>query len=189
MDALLERLLATPALQGAAVAASAMISEDAAAVASGTLVAARQIPFATAFVGLALGIALGDLLFFAIGRFAGSRFVRPGSRAASRVERAASVFRRFGPLVIVGARCLPGSRLPTYVAAGALGTRWTTFLATAVPAAVAWSFLLLLGLSSLVGNLRPFLASVPWFLPLAVLLLGANLLVIRRLRRRAATVG
>lgn len=186
MQELLQRLLETPALQGALVATSAMVSEDAAAVASGALVAGQQMHFTTAFLGLAIGIAFGDLFLFTVGRLAGSRYGRADLTASPRVAKAASVFRRFGPWVILGARCVPGTRLPTYVAAGLVRTRWSTFLLTAVPAAAIWSFLLVLGLSRLGGALLDHVRTVQWFLLAAVAFAVVAYFVVRWRRRRPA---
>ncbi len=185
MEELLARLVHLPALQGALVATSAMVSEDATALASGALVGGRQMPFLTAFLGLAAGIALGDVLFFALGRTAAARLGGRDLVDPRHASRMAALFERYGPWVILGARCLPGTRLPTYMAAGAVRTRWRTFLLLSLPAAVLWSYLLLLGLSSLSHVLEPWAAKVQW----AFLGVGAVvvlLLVRNRRRRRAA---
>ena len=185
MGDLLAVLVNHPSLQSLLVAVTALVSEDAAGLASGTLVAEGQIGYGTAFLGLAVGIALGDAAVFGLGRAAGAKLLKRESLETGRMERAATFFRRHGPWAIIGARCIPGTRVPTYLTAGAMRMRWSTFLRTSIPAAAAWAALLLLGLRHLGRTLGDHLGSAHWLLLAAVVVIFANLWIARGLRRRS----
>ena len=189
MDELLLEVTQSPPVQSLLVAASALVSEDAAGLASGTLLAGGQIGYGTAFLGLAGGIALGDALIFGLGRAAGSKLAQHEHAPSGRMARAAAFFRRYGPWTIVGARCIPGTRLPTYLAAGALQMSWATFLRTAVPAAMAWAALLLLGIRHLGKTIEGALGSPHWLFAAAAVVLAGNLWIAHRLRSRALRRG
>jgi pimeloyl-ACP methyl ester carboxylesterase/membrane protein DedA with SNARE-associated domain len=115
-----------------------LVSEDLTCVAVGGLVAAGRVPFLPGVLACFFGILLGDVLLFMTGRWFGGRaLVRPPCSwflSAERVARAAAWLERRGPVVILVSRFLPGARLPTYFASGALGTdpwRFTLWFALA----------------------------------------------------------
>ena len=124
------------------LAAATLVSEDLACVAAGVLVARGDISFAAAIAGCLFGIVLGDVALM----FAGRLFARCafGSRLVRRfvsetaVERAAAWMTERGPRVIALSRFVPGTRLATYVAAGALGIRTRVFLVYVTITAVVW---------------------------------------------------
>ena len=185
MQELLLHLSGLPALQGALVAATAIVSEDPTAVASGLLVAGGQMQLLTAWLGLALGIIAGDTLIYVLGRLVGPKLQAWNIVDAPKMERAGRWYDRYGVWVIVAARCVPGSRLPTYAAAGALGYRVPVFLGTVIPTALAWSFLLVFGISRLGDAVLPVVQNVQWLFLISLAFLVLNLLVIRRARKRA----
>jgi membrane protein DedA with SNARE-associated domain len=136
------------------LAASTLVSEDLTCVGAGVLAAQGRISFAVAASGCLFGIYVGDLLLFLAGRFVG----RPAlGRAPLRwvvkpadVERSSAWFGRRGAAVILLSRFLPGTRLATYFAAGALDTSFWKFSFYFFAAAAVWTPLLV-GLSALLG--------------------------------------
>ena len=185
MEELFLQLVELPALQGALVALTAILSEDPTALASGILVAGGQMQFLTAWLGLALGIIAGDTIIYALGRLVGPKVEKWNLVDAERMDRASRWFDRYGILVIVAARCVPGSRLPTYAAAGALEYRVAVFLGTVIPTAFAWSFLLVFGISRLGEAVLPVVNNIQWLFLVSVAFLVGNLLLMRRSRKRA----
>jgi membrane protein DedA with SNARE-associated domain len=120
------------------LAAATLISEDLTCLAAGALVARGSLGLAPAVAACFTGILVGDVLLFLCGRWLGPRvlarapcrwFLEP-----ARVADAARWLERRGPVVIFTSRFLPGARLPTYFASGALGTslgRFTLWFALA----------------------------------------------------------
>src|SRR5829696_668379 len=130
-------------------------SEDAACVAAGVLVAQGRIGIAGAVLGCAAGIFVGDVGLFAAGRIIGrriiarwpfKRMISPASLAAASASLNAS-----GPSVILASRFLPGTRVPTYIAAGVLGLDAWLFTRAFAVAALLWTPLLV-GVSALTAS-------------------------------------
>jgi membrane protein DedA with SNARE-associated domain len=138
-----------------ALAASTLISEDLACVAGGVLVARGDAGFLPVALACLLGIFVGDILLVLLGRLLGkgarhhpwlSRFLRPGS-----LERAERWFQQHGPALLLSSRFLPGTRLPTYVAAGVLRVPWRTFLPWFALGCLVWTPLLV-GVAAAAGD-------------------------------------
>jgi pimeloyl-ACP methyl ester carboxylesterase/membrane protein DedA with SNARE-associated domain len=127
----------------AILAASTLVSEDLTCIAAGLLVAQGRIGFASATFACFAGIYIGDLLLFLAGRALGRPALGrwPLSRLVSReaVERSSAWLAQNGATVIALSRFMPGTRLPTYVAAGLLETRASTFAAYFFVAAALWT--------------------------------------------------
>lgn len=89
-----------------------------------------------------VGILLGDSIIFFAGRRLGARFA--GSRLMRRIlsaekqERVQEYFGRWGNLIVIAARFMPGLRAPTYFTCG--GTRMPY-----------WQFLMYDGMAALVS--------------------------------------
>ncbi len=142
---------------GAAVllGAATLASEDLACISGGLLVARGALGFTAATLGCLGGIFVGDGLLFLAGRWLGARALRrrPWCWLVSeaRVARCAALFRRRGAALVLMARFLPGLRLPTYFAAGAVGMPAGRFFAYFALAAALWTPLLV-GVSALAGE-------------------------------------
>ena len=125
----------TTSTAGVMLAAATLVSEDAATLTAGALVAARTIPAATAIAWVALGIWIGDLGLFGLGRVA--RRVPAAQRWIDRrwsreqVHAMGGRLNRGAAIAILGSRFLPGTRVLLYVAAGALHVRVSTFAISA----------------------------------------------------------
>ena len=106
-------------------------SDDDAVFASETIMASGAHGGFRAPQPALIGIFVGDLLLFLAGRLLGAPaleraplkwFVRPAD-----VERSRIWFRQRGPVLVLLSRFIPGMRLPTYLAAGALRMPLATF--------------------------------------------------------------
>lgn len=136
-------------------ALSTFVSEDLSCAAVGALVGQGRLGFVPGAFACFAGIFVGDLLLFLAGRHLGAWalaraplrwFLDPG-----RVAQCGAWLERRGPLVILLTRFLPGTRLPTYFASGALGTRLGRFVPWFALAALVWTPLLI-GLAAGVGD-------------------------------------
>lgn len=139
--------------KAAAIFLSSFVLEDAAAIGAGLLLAAGTVNWPVAFTACWLGIWLGDAGLYALARFGGrSWFERSGmKRHAARVARSEAWFARRGGWILVLSRCVPGARLPTYLAAGFLRVPLPRFLLITGAAALVWTSLIL-WVTGLVGK-------------------------------------
>jgi membrane protein DedA with SNARE-associated domain len=141
--------------QLAAIVLGTFVSEDLTTIGAGLLAGRGELPALEATVACILGIYLGDLGLWGIGRLAGTRLLqwRPVSAylSPSRTERFAAWFERHARTAIVGSRFAPGTRLPLYLAAGACRTSFRPFAAWSLLAVGAWTPGLL-AVSALLGE-------------------------------------
>lgn len=136
------------------IALLTFISEDLTTIAVGLLVSQQQLDIGVALFGCFTGIILGDLGLWALGRFLGRRILRwPLIRSRvseSSLEYWAEMFERHTAKAVFLSRCLPGTRAPTYIAAGILARRTHKFLLWVAVAVLLWTPFLLI-LSMLIG--------------------------------------
>ena len=173
------------------LALATFLSEDLACISAGVLVAEGRMGILPAVLACFVGIFVGDMLLFLAGRWVGRPAV---ARAPLRwlirpesLDTASDWLSRNGATTIFASRFIPGTRLPTYVAAGVLHTSARTFVAYFLLAAAVWTPLIV-GLSAGLG--LPFMHS--GFLarqPLSIKLLfgGALLFLVTRLTMTLAT--
>jgi membrane protein DedA with SNARE-associated domain len=125
------------------LAAATLVSEDATTLSAALLVRTDSLDASEAIAAVALGIWIGDLGLFAIGRLASRIGIinRWMSRrwTADEIATAATRFQRGVLLAILASRFLPGSRVPLYVAAGAARVRAAVFVIATALAAVDWT--------------------------------------------------
>lgn len=137
------------------LAAATLITEDLTCITAGVMAAQGRIDFALAAFACFLGIYVGDLLLFLAGRWLGRAAL---SRAPIKwfvneraVARGSEWMQHQGAKVIFISRFLPGARLPTYFAAGALRTSFWKFALYFAVACMVWTPLLV-GLAVLLGK-------------------------------------
>lgn len=127
----------------ASLVAGTLVSEDLACVAAGLLVMNSRLDAVSAVTACAAGIWLGDLGLWAAGRLLGRRalgwprvrnFVTP-----AREARFAEWFTKNAATAMIGSRFLPGTRLPLYVTAGALGGSFRLFAVWSAVAVALWT--------------------------------------------------
>lgn len=135
------------------LAAGTLVSEDLTCIGAGLLVGRGQLHWGAAIAGCFLGIYLGDLGLWLMGRLLGRRLMRFNwlARRASthRLQVLGAWFDRHSAASVFAARFLPGMRLPIYVAAGALGKKGAHFALWSLLAAIVWTPILVLLAASL----------------------------------------
>ena len=103
---------------------ASFVYEDGATLLAATLSASGRLNLHIGLLAAFLGIWIGDIGLYGLGSVFGGRttrsrwlqqYLRPESLA-----KAESWFSKHGSLALVMSRAIPGSRLPLYVAAGAL---------------------------------------------------------------------
>lgn len=127
------------------LAAGTLVSEDAACVAAGALAGQGHISRAAAVAACAAGIYFGDAGLWLAGRLFGARALKRWPAAGKWFTSRAGYLDH--PGVILASRFLPGTRLPMYVAAGAVGRRPRTFFTWTLMAVLVWTPLIVLGSS------------------------------------------
>ena len=121
-----------PAAQAATLGLLTFVQEDAPTVTAALLAAAGQLPWQVGFLGVFLGIWIGDALLYLLARGVGRpllqrawarRFFNP-----TTVARSEQWFTEKGTWLLLSSRFVPGTRLPTYLAAGFLRLPFGKFL-------------------------------------------------------------
>lgn len=162
-------------------------SEDLTCIAAGALIAAGKVEFIPGVVACIAGIYAGDLLLYCAGRFVGRPIARwrPLRNLLNdeKLDRASQWLSERGAGVVIFSRFTPGLRLPTYIAAGLLRTRFWAFSSYFLLAAVIWTPVLV-GASALLGKSSPRAA----FLGPARLLAGSPLRRIPRFWRARRSI-
>lgn len=134
-------------------AAGTLVSEDGTCVVAGLAAANGRISLTTAIAGCAIGIFAGDAALWTIGRMFGARVLRSQwvtrRWSAHAIAAWAQRLERHAAAVILASRFLPGTRLPLYLAAGALGSPARTFFTWTFVAVMLWTPLLVVGSASL----------------------------------------
>lgn len=161
------------------------VLEDAAAIGAGLLLAAGSISWPAAFTACFLGIWMGDAGLYALARFGGRRWFERSAwyRFAPRVERSERWFANHGTPMLIFSRMVPGTRLPTYLAAGFLRVPLPRFLSVTGAAALIWTFIILF-LAETFGAQVTHWLRVYKFGGLALLGVGIILIIALQLLRR-----
>ena len=125
------------------IALATFVSEDLTCIATGALIASGMLGFLPGVLACVAGIFFGDLLLYFAGRLLGRPIVRwkPLRKILSeqKLDLASQWLAERGASVVILSRFTPGLRLPTYVAAGVLKTRFWTFSMYFLLAAVLWT--------------------------------------------------
>ena len=134
-----------PWWQAAGFFCATFVLEDAAAIGAGLLLAAGRISWPAAFLACFLGIWLGDMGLYALARFAGRNWFEKLvlKKHSAKVARSENWFRERGTTILIFSRAIPGTRLPTYLAAGFLRVPLARFLIITGAAAFVWTFIIL----------------------------------------------
>lgn len=130
------------------IAVSTLISEDLTCISTGTFIAKEIIHPVTGILACFVGIFVGDGLLYFVGLLVGKRALKlPIIRSIlseKRVDQCKSWFESNGFKAVLISRFVPGTRLPTYFAAGLLGSRAKYFLLSAALATALWTPLIVL---------------------------------------------
>jgi membrane protein DedA with SNARE-associated domain len=133
---------AQPLLQAGAIILGTFILEDAATVLAALRVADGGLSGPLALAALYIGIVLGDLGLYGMGRAAAHhpwarRYLDMKTLAQARGWASSRLI-----AIVMSARFLPGARLPTYTACGFLGVPLDRFAIGVVAATLIWTTLL-----------------------------------------------
>ena len=177
----------SPLAQAATLGLATFVQEDVPTVTAALLAGAGRLQWTTGILGCFLGIWVGDALLYLLARGVGrpllqfawvQRLATPES-----VARSERWFAERGVWLLISSRFIPGTRLPTYLAAGFLRLPFSRFLLTTGGAVAVWT-LGIFGLARLFGaQLSGWLQrwnDRAWLLPVPVL---ATLIALRLLRR------
>ncbi len=119
------------------------VTEDGACIAAGALASQGKISFATALAASFVGIFVGDLGLYWIGRLFGKSILNTklSKRFISerRLQKASDWLNEKGAMAIVISRFVSGLRLPTYLAAGFLKTDFLKFTFYFFVATAIWT--------------------------------------------------
>jgi membrane protein DedA with SNARE-associated domain len=137
------------------LATSTFVSEDLTTIGAGVLVSRDVLSPWSAMLGCFLGILLGDGGLYLIGLIFGQGALRLPLLnrliPEDRVAAAKAWFESNGLMIVFLSRFLPGTRLPTYLAAGMLRSKARFFLLAASLASALW-VPLLVGISWYFGE-------------------------------------
>src|SRR5438876_2395991 len=132
-----------PVAQAATLGLFTFVQEDVPTVSAALLAAAGNLTWKAGFIGCFLGIWIGDALLYLLARGVGRpllqfswarRFFDPGA-----VARSEEWFAEKGTWLLLSSRFVPGTRLPTYLAAGFLRLPFGRFLLVTGTAVAAWT--------------------------------------------------
>lgn len=133
---------------------STFISEDMTCVAAGLLARATTVTIVIAVTGCFLGIYLGDLGLWLLGRVLGRRVLAwtwvARRLPRERIDAFGHWFDRRGWRAVMASRFMPGTRVAVYVAAGVVGNRPGAFMLWTLAAVAIWTPLVV-GLAALAG--------------------------------------
>jgi membrane protein DedA with SNARE-associated domain len=136
------------------LAASTLLSEDAACIAAGVLIRQGAIGAVEGVAACAAGIYTGDALLWWTGRLLGRhshvRAFHPTWYRAVETYGNAMTRHVDSALALLASRFLPGTRLPMYLAAGAFGRRPRSFFLWTLVAVLLWTPVVVLGTASTV---------------------------------------
>lgn len=181
---LLQALAEMPMLLAALIVLATFILEDAATIAAALLAAGGYIDPTLGLSALYVGIVVGDLALYGLGRYAAGhpravRWVGP-----KRIKRGrAWLHDRLAP-ALIGARFLPGMRLPTYIASGFLKVSFFRFSMIAIAATAAWTGIFYLLIFRYGSYVVDFFGEWAWVI--GVILLLNVIFLPRRLEKRIA---
>ena len=131
------------------------VSEDLACIGGGLIAATGILSLPTASAACAVGIWTGDVVIYLLGKYATRGALKWKWLAKrmhpDRMARGARFFEKYGAGWIFLTRFIPGSRVVSYLAAGATEWNFKKFATVLAIAAVIWTPLLC-GITMLAGN-------------------------------------
>ncbi len=143
-----------PLTQAFLLALATLISEDLTAISGGIMAGAAPERFVPILLGCWLGMWLGDMVYYFLGRGIGKPVTTaPFLRriiSEKKLEMATEWFDRRGYLVLVITRAIPGTRPATYLTAGILRFAVLKFMAATSLLSLIWT-LVLVHLSKHIG--------------------------------------
>ena len=181
-------MIAQAFLASTAIILLSFVSEDAATISSSLSIFGGPLSWPLGFATCFAGIWLGDLGLYWLARYLGKPVLRSRWIArfadADAIERCQEKFNQHGSLTLLTSRFVPGTRLPTYLAAGLLSMPVARFALVTAFAALLWiggifAIAALLGSQALLwfSFLQGKIAAIVF----TAFLIGAVLLFVRKL--------
>ncbi len=152
----------SPFVQAGLVIVGTFILEDAATVLAAMRVQDSSLSWMVALGSLYVGIIVGDMGLYGLGKLAASFPRLRGLVPERRQSHGREWLNRHTFRVVFISRFIPGARLPTYTACGFLSASFRRFALAAVIATLIWTSLLF-GISLRVGQvLVDYLGAWRW---------------------------
>jgi len=129
----------TPWAIALAIVLATFVLEDVATIAAAFLAATGMIAPGFAISALFVGIFAGDLALYGLGAAARTREWARRLIGERRMIKGRSWLKRRYVTALIGARFMPGFRLPTYTASGFLGLPFWPFASVAAGAGLVWT--------------------------------------------------
>lgn len=150
-----------PAAQAVTLGLLTFVQEDVPTVSAALLASAGTLAWEVGLIGCFLGIWIGDALLYLLARGVGRPLIQRSWAKhwfdPAAIARSEQWFAKKGPWLLLSSRFVPGTRLPTYLAAGFLHLPFGRFLFVTGSAVALWTAGIFL-LARLVGpNLLPWL--------------------------------
>lgn len=123
----------------AAIILATFVLEDAATIAAALLAAEAVISPWAALAALVAGIFAGDLMLYGLGAYARTHDWAKRLIGEKRMEKGRAWLKRRYVPALIGARFMPGLRLPTYTSSGFLGLPFAPFAGVAAGAGLIWT--------------------------------------------------
>ncbi|MCK4873216.1 MAG: alpha/beta fold hydrolase [Phycisphaerales bacterium] len=145
----------------AVIAVATFFSEDLTCVTVGMLIHRHDLDPFVGVLGCFIGIFMGDLGLWLLGRVVGRRMLRwkriERYLPTDHLDRWGTWFDKRGWVAVLASRCLPGTRIPTFVGAGIVGHNAGRFALWALLAGLLWTPALVM-LAAIFGPIvaRPF---------------------------------
>ncbi|HVI81439.1 MAG TPA: VTT domain-containing protein [Chthoniobacterales bacterium] len=125
-----------------AIIALSFVSEDAATVSSALSIFGGWLSWPLGFVSCFAGIWIGDIGLYSFARFAGKNLLRHRWLSSlvdqKTIARCEDAFTRNSTVALIASRFVPGTRLPTYLAAGLFKLPLGRFALLTAIGALAW---------------------------------------------------
>jgi membrane protein DedA with SNARE-associated domain len=183
-------MIAQALLASTAIILLSFVSEDAATISSALSIFGGPISWPVGFAACFAGIWLGDLGLYSVARYVGrpvlqTRWVTRFADQAA-IERCQKKFNERGSVALLASRFVPGTRLPTYLAAGLLSMPVTRFAIVTAIGALVWiggifAIAKLLGTQTLIGF--SFLQGKITGIVFTAVFLGMGVLLLKRIVR------
>ncbi|MTI86694.1 MAG: hypothetical protein FH748_01860 [Balneolaceae bacterium] len=134
---------------------STFVSEDLSCIGAGLMAARGLIGFVPAVTACLIGIFIGDILVYLLGKWLGAAVLKKAPVkwfiSERDIERTNHWFEAKGPVIIIISRFIPGSRFPTYLSAGIIDASFLMFILYFGIASIMWTPILV-GASVLAGQ-------------------------------------
>jgi membrane protein DedA with SNARE-associated domain len=160
---------------------------------AGHLVVRHRISLVSAFVSIVLGSIIGASVLYWLARRYGQPFVtRYGPYMhikPARLEKVERGFVRWGPLMIIVGRQVPGFRMVISVFSGLFGVSYPVFVSSVALAAAMWAAMFLALGIRLDRHIGPYLTITPLHLLPSTLFISGSIIYALVLKHRADVDG